>query len=43
VAKLLAAPLWTLRAYPLDLYGVSLRMEWLFFRYRMWACLRGGK
>ncbi len=39
VAKMLAAPLWALRAYPLDLYWAALRMEGLFFRYRIWACL----
>ena len=43
VAKMLAAPVWVLRAYPLDLYWSALRMEWLFFRYRIWACLRGGE
>jgi len=41
VAKLLAAPLWCMRAYPRDLYWVSLQMEWLFFRHRIVACFRG--
>ena len=43
MAKLAAAPLWCLRAYPRDLYGVALRMEWLFFRHRIVACLRGAQ
>ena len=39
-AKLVTAPVWVLRAYPRDLYGAALKMEWLFFRHRISACLQ---
>ncbi len=42
-AKLLTAPTWVLRAYPRDLYWTALKMEWLFFRWRIWACMHGGE
>ncbi len=43
VAKLLGAPLWILRAYPRDLYWAALKMEWLFFRHRIRACLHASE
>ena len=38
-AKFLASPLWSLKHYPPDLYFLSLRMEWLFWRTRLAAYL----
>lgn len=40
-AKFILSPVWSLFYYPLDLYGMSLRMEWLFFRERFGVWLRG--
>ena len=38
-AKFLGSPIWSLKHYPPDLYPLSLRMEWLFWRTRMAAYL----
>ncbi len=37
LANFLSSPLWSLWRFPLDLYGVSLQMESLFFRARLQA------
>lgn len=45
LAKAASAPLWSLCAYPADLYAASLRMEALFLRERLgalWRCRRTG-
>jgi len=37
--KLLTAPVWVLNTFPRDLYWDALKLEWIFFRHRIRACL----